>query len=214
MREDVEPESCTRASKHKEVYRWQNRAIDDDEVRAQAHCWHNPSERLGTTSKAGAASTPWPGPPSAWPAPARRTVGTRPEAHRRAACNCEVGNVGSRLRLGRRRMKQRSSVQRGGRQRTGAAAATSTRAGALRGQSARPVRCHLCKCHGPEAALCIVYGHTPVRRKHEAACGVRSSHPRGAVRTVRRWGQGVPRDGGDCIRCFTAFERERLFWNI
>lgn len=86
MREDVEPEPCTRASKHRSV-QVANRAIDDDEVRAKAHCWHNPWGATGDNQKARAASTPWPGPPSAWPALARRTVGTRQEAHRRAACN-------------------------------------------------------------------------------------------------------------------------------
>lgn len=176
------------------VCRWQNRATDDAEVRAQAHCWHNPSgSDWGQPVKL--ELRPLPGP--ALPRPgqllldaqwghARRLTGALPVSVKwevlGAACvswkkkdeAAELCAAGWRAANGEPQ-PQRPLGQ-----------------AALRGQRAHPVRCRLCTCHGPEAALCIVYGHTPVQGKHQAAVGCGAATP-GELGTVRRWGQGMCR---------------------
>lgn len=136
---------------------------------------------------------------------ARRLTGALPVT--------ETGSVGSRLRVlegGGQRSRTLCRGEAGGKR--GLQPQRARGQAALHGQRAHPARCHLCKCHGPEAALCVVYGHTPVWRKHEAACGMRSSNPRGAVGTVRRWGQRVCRGAAGTVpgALLLSKERDRL----
>lgn len=197
MREDVEPELCTRASKHKEVCRWQNRAIDDDEVRAQAHCWHNPSgSDWGQPVKL--ELRPLPGP--ALPRPgqllldaqwghARRLTGALPVT--------EMGSVGSRLRVLEGEGRSSGALCSGvAGSKRGAAAAASTRAGRpawAESTSSEMPFVHMSRARG--STVYCLWTHT-CAEKTRSCCGMRSSNPRGARDSEEMGAGDVPRAAG------------------